>query len=241
MFLTTANTLAGIPLPLQDRMEIIELSELHRVREAEHRAQVFGPAPEATSAAWTRSTSRFQRERRAHGHPPLHAGERACAALEREIASVCRKAALRVVAKRAKSWPSRSSRSDVIPKLPGRAQVSPGQEAKRRDARLASTHGLSVTSEYGGDIARLPRSVVVPGKGKLVITGLLEKGMEESGQAAMSYIRSSRLARSRARARVRSKRSTCTFTSPTSCAKTGPSAGVTMVTAITSALLRLAV
>jgi ATP-dependent Lon protease len=75
-----------------------------------------------------------------------------------------------------------------------------------------------VTS-VGGDL--LPtEAVVVPGKGKLVITGLLEKGMEESAQAAMSYVRS-RSSDFGLDSDFYVRSSTCTCTSPTSCPRTG--------------------
>jgi ATP-dependent Lon protease len=75
---------------------------------------------------------------------------------------------------------------------------------------------------------------VVPGKGKLVITGLLEKGMEESGQAAMSYVRS-RLDKLGLEKDFYSKVDVHVHF-PDFVRKDGPSAGVTMVTALTSLL-----
>jgi ATP-dependent Lon protease len=102
---------------------------------------------------------------------------------------------------------------------------------------IGLVHGLSV-SDYGGDILDCEVSVVA-GKGKLVITGLLEKGMEESGQAATSYIRS------RANA-LRLEQDFYAKTDvhvhfPDFVRKDGPSAGVTMATAIASALTRVPV
>jgi ATP-dependent Lon protease len=93
-------------------------------------------------------------------------------------------------------------------------------------------------SEHGGDILDCEVSVV-PGKGKLVITGLLEKGMEESAQAAMSYIRS--------RGGILKlepdfyQKIDVHVHFPDFVRKDGPSAGVTMATSIASALTRVAV
>jgi ATP-dependent Lon protease len=81
--------------------------------------------------------------------------------------------------------------------------------------------------------------MVVPGKGKLVITGLLEKGMEESGQAAMSYVRS-RLDRLGLEKDSFQKLDVHVHF-PDFVRKDGPSAGVTMVTAIVSALMKVPV
>jgi ATP-dependent Lon protease len=102
---------------------------------------------------------------------------------------------------------------------------------------LGLVHGLSV-SDYGGDILDCEVSVL-PGKGKLVITGLLEKGMEESGQAAMSYIRS-RAAALRLEPDFYQKNDVHVHF-PDFVRKDGPSAGVTMATAIASALTRIPV
>ncbi len=109
---------------------------------------------------------------------------------------------------------------------------------KKEDAdAIGLTHGLSV-SEYGGDILDCEVSVV-PGKGKLVITGLLEKGMEESAQAAMSYIRSRGGALSLEPEFYQKIDVHVHF--PDFVRKDGPSAGVTMATSIASALTRIPV
>jgi ATP-dependent Lon protease len=115
----------------------------------------------------------------------------------------------------------------------------PRQRIGKKDEadQIGLTHGLSV-SDHGGDILDCEVSVV-PGKGKLVITGLLEKGMEESAQAAMSYIRS----------RGGILQLDSDFYSkidvhvhfPDFVRKDGPSAGVTMATSIASALTRVTV
>jgi ATP-dependent Lon protease len=96
---------------------------------------------------------------------------------------------------------------------------------------------LSV-SDHGGDILDCEVSVV-PGKGKLVITGLLEKGMEESAQAAMSYIRSRSDVFELERDFYQKIDVHVHF--PDFVRKDGPSAGVTMATAIASALTRIPV
>ena len=102
--------------------------------------------------------------------------------LEREIASVSRKVALKVV-KEGKDQQLKLSGAD-IPKWLGVPKHRLGKKEDQDSVGL--THGLAVWT-FGGDILDCEVSVV-PGKGKLVITGLLEKGMEESAKAAMSYI-----------------------------------------------------
>src|SRR5262249_27589955 len=108
-----------------------------------------------------------------------------------------------------------------------------GKKEERDEIGLVN--GLAVTS-VGGDL--LPaEATVIPGKGKLVITGLLEKGMEESAQAAMSYVRS-RLDRLGLEKDVYQK-GDVHIHFPDFVRKDGPSAGVTMVTALVSALMKV--
>ena len=98
----------------------------------------------------------------------------------------------------------------------------------------AFVNGLAVTS-VGGDL--LPaEATVIQGKGKLVVTGLLEKGMEESAHAAMTYVRS-RLDRLGLDKDSYQKVDVHVHF-PDFVRKDGPSAGVTMVTAVVSALMK---
>ncbi|HYO93457.1 MAG TPA: S16 family serine protease, partial [Polyangiaceae bacterium] len=151
--------------------------------------------------------------------------------LEREIASICRKAALRVV-KEGKEQNIEIRATDV-PKYLGVPKYRLGK--KDESDMVGLTHGLSV-SDHGGDILDCEVSVV-SGKGKLVITGLLEKGMEESAQAAMSYIRS-RAAALKLEPDFYQKVDVHVHF-PDFVRKDGPSAGVTMATSIASALTRV--
>jgi ATP-dependent Lon protease len=153
--------------------------------------------------------------------------------LEREIASLCRKAALRVV-KEGKEQKLEIRGTDV-PKYLGVPKYRLGK--KDENDLVGLTHGLSV-SDHGGDILDCEVSVV-PGKGKLVITGLLEKGMEESAQAAMSYIRSRATALKLDPEFYQKVDVHVHF--PDFVRKDGPSAGVTMATSIASALTRVPV
>src|SRR6187551_1243303 len=231
MFITTANQQHAIPLPLQDRLEIIELpgyTEWEKVAIAKQylipkQAEANGVkdlAIQWNDEALTAIIHHYTRE----------AGVRS---LERELAAVCRKVALKVV-KEGKEQKLEIRGADV-PTYLGVPKFRLGKK-EELDA-IGLTHGLSV-SDHGGDILDCEVSVVA-GKGKLVITGLLEKGMEESAQAAMSYIRS---------------RSTILKLDPDFYQKVdvhvhfpdfvrkdGPSAGVTMATSIASALTKIPV
>jgi len=231
MFITTANTLSGIPIPLQDRLEIIQLSsytEFEKLNIAE-RYLVPRQRTECGLAEGDLALTESAIRTVIH-HYTREAGVRS---LEREIASICRKAALKVV-KEGKGTKLEVKAADV----PGYLGVPRHRVGKKEEAdQVGLVHGLSV-SEHGGDILDCEVSVV-PGKGKLVITGLLEKGMEESAQAAMSYIRSRGGALKLEPDFYQKVDVHVHF--PDFVRKDGPSAGVTMATSIASALTRVAV
>ncbi len=231
MFITTANTLSGIPIPLQDRMEIIQLTSYTEFEKLNIAQKYLIPRQkkecglEDVPVEFTENAVRTVIH-----HYTREAGVRS---LERELAAVCRKVALKVV-KEGKDQQLEIRGADV-PTYLGVPKFRLGKK-EEQDA-IGLTHGLSV-SDHGGDILDCEVSVVA-GKGKLQITGLLEKGMEESAQAAMSYIRS---------------RSTILKLDPDFYQKVdvhvhfpdfvrkdGPSAGVTMATSIASALTRVPV
>ncbi|HTA91455.1 MAG TPA: endopeptidase La [Polyangiaceae bacterium] len=231
MFITTANTLSGIPIPLQDRMEIIQLTSYTEFEKLNIAQKYLIPRQkkecglEDVPVEFTENAVRTVIH-----HYTREAGVRS---LERELAAVCRKVALKVV-KEGKEQKLEIRGADV-PTYLGVPKFRLGKK-EELDA-IGLTHGLSV-SDHGGDILDCEVSVVA-GKGKLVITGLLEKGMEESAQAAMSYIRS--------RSTVLNLESDfyqkvdVHVHFPDFVRKDGPSAGVTMATSIASALTRVPV
>ncbi len=233
MFITTANTLSGIPLPLQDRMEIIQLSsytEFEKLNIAfkyligRHKTECgLSEIPvELTEGAVRTIIHHYTRE----------AGVRN---LDREIASVFRKVARRVVADPEKKG-SFAIGAKEIPDFLGVPKYTSNKTEERDEIGL--TNGLSVTSGGGGELLGC-EVAVVQGSGKLMITGLLEKGMEESAQAALSYVRS----------RARTLGLEPDFHAkidvhvhfPEFIRKDGPSAGVTMATSLASALMKIPV
>jgi len=228
MFITTANTLNGIPLPLQDRMEIIQLSSYTEYDKLNIAQQYLVPRQKKECGLEDVEVDLGQAAlRTVIHHYTREAGVRN---LEREISSLCRKIALRVVkdGKQVKV----SIKPEDVPKYLGVPKYRLGQ--KDEENQIGLVHGLSV-SDYGGDILDCEVSVV-PGKGKLAITGLLEKGMEESGQAAMSYVRSRGAALGLEKDFYQKVDVHVHF--PDFVRKDGPSAGVTMATGIASALAR---
>jgi ATP-dependent Lon protease len=231
MFITTANTLSGIPVPLQDRMEIIQLSGYTEFEKLNIAVKYLVPRQrkdcglDEVPLTFTEGAIRTIIH-----HYTKESGVRA---LEREIASVCRKVARKVVAE-GKEKPIEIVAKGV-PRYLGVPRFRLGRRSERDEIGLVN--GLAVTS-VGGDL--LPaEAAVVPGKGKLVITGLLEKGMEESGQAAMSYVRG-RLDKLGLEKDFYQKVDVHVHF-PDFVPKDGPSAGVTMVTALVSALMKVPV
>ncbi len=232
MFITTANTLGGIPIPLQDRMEIIQLSGYTEFEKLNIAVKYLVPRQRKEcgldEVPLTISENAI---RTIIHHYTKEAGVRA---LEREIASIARKVARQVVTE------GKEKTIDVaghdVPRYLGVPKYRVGR--KEENDEIGLTNGLSVTSNGGGELLACEVAVVA-GKGKLVITGLLEKGMEESAQAAMSYVRS----------RAEPLGLDADFYQkvdvhvhfPEFVRKDGPSAGVTMATSLASALMKVPV
>jgi ATP-dependent Lon protease len=232
MFITTANTLSSIPVPLQDRMEIIQLSGYTEFEKMNIAVKYLVPRQIKDAGLedvkFTLSESAI---RTVIHHYTREAGVRS---LERELSSICRKVARQVVAEGKEQVIDVPAR--LIPKYLGVPKYQPTRTEEHDEIGL--TNGLSVTSMGGGELLACEVSVV-PGKGKLVITGLLEKGMEESAQAAMSYIRSRASALGLDSEFYQKVDVHVHF--PEFIRKDGPSAGVTMATSLASALIKVPV
>ncbi|MBX3197403.1 MAG: endopeptidase La [Labilithrix sp.] len=232
MFITTANTLSGIPVPLQDRMEIIQLSGYTEFEKMNIAVKYLVPRQTKEcgleDVPFTLSENAI---RTVIHHYTREAGVRS---LEREIASICRKVARRVVNE------GKETPIDVVAKnVPTFLGVPKFSLNKKEDRdEIGLTNGLSVTNSGGGELLACEVAVVA-GKGKLVITGLLEKGMEESAQAAMSYVRSRAAALGLDPEFYQKIDVHVHF--PEFIRKDGPSAGVTMATSLASALIKVPV
>jgi ATP-dependent Lon protease len=232
MFITTANTLGGIPIPLQDRMEIIQLSGYTEFEKLNIAVKYLVPRQRKEcgleDVPLTISENAI---RTIIHHYTKEAGVRA---LEREIASISRKVARQVVAE------GKEKAIEVVgkevPRYLGVPKFRVGKKEEHDEIGL--TNGLSVTSNGGGELLAC-EVAVVSGKGKLVITGLLEKGMEESAQAAMSYVRSRAEALGLEADFYQKVDVHVHF--PEFVRKDGPSAGVTMATSLASALIKVPV
>jgi len=234
MFITTANTLSGIPLPLRDRMEILEISGYTEFEKLNIATRYLVPR-QRKNAGLQDIDLQFSENaiRQVIHYYTMESGVRN---LEREIGSVCRKIARQVLkdGEEAKTKTYSVEAKDIQDYL-GVPKYRPDKTNEKDHVGL--TNGLAVNA-FGGSILEC-EVACVPGKGKLNITGLLEKGMQESAQAAMSYIRS--------RQKVlglepdfHSKYDVHVHF-PNFVPKDGPSAGITMATSIASALLKIPV
>jgi ATP-dependent Lon protease len=235
MFIATANNLHGIPIPLQDRMEIIEISgytefdKLNIARKYLIPKQSKQNGIEGIQVQWTDAAVRTLIHR--------YTREAGVRNLEREVASVCRKLAREVIELRQQGKSDDDIRFHVdaqrVLKLLGPPRFRSNQAEEQDDVGV--THGLAVTMA-GGDL--LPTEVtLMPGTGQLKLTGNLAKVMEESAHAALSYVRSK--AHLWGLARNFHKQIDIHIHFPEGAIpKDGPSAGITMATSIVSALTR---
>ncbi len=233
LFICTANTLGGIPLPLRDRMEIIELSgytddEKMRIG----RQYLITKQQKEHGLADVDVSFTDPALRELIQHYTKEAGVRS---LEREIASVFRKLAREYVKSDKKKT---SFKVDVrlIHKFLGAPKYRYNR-AEDRD-RIGLANGLAVTM-VGGDL--LPaETTVTAGKGKVTLTGSLGDVMQESARAAMTYVRSRALSFGLEPDFYEYVDFHVHFPEG-AVPKDGPSAGVTMITSIVSALLRVPV
>ncbi len=231
MFITTANSLSGIPLPLRDRMEILEISGYTEFEKLNIAVKYL--VPRQLEAAGLTDVDVEITENAIRTIVHHYTKESGVRNLEREIGSVCRKIARQVVSE-GKDGKYRVAAKNV-PRFLGVPKYRPSKASEKDSIGL--TNGLAVT-QTGGCLLEC-EATVVPGKGKQVITGLLEKGMQESAQAAMTYIRS--------RQRILGleddfyDKVDVHVHFPEFVPKDGPSAGVTMATTIASALLKIPV
>jgi ATP-dependent Lon protease len=237
-FIATANVLHTIPPALQDRMEVIRLSgytELEKleiakrflVRKQMEQTGLGKQQIEFTDDGLTGLIQYYTRE----------AGVRN---LEREVGNVCRKIARQVVnaesSRAKKTLPKAVINGDKLPELLGPWKFRDLQAEKKNE--IGAAVGLAWT-EVGGQILTT-EATLMEGKGKLTITGKLGDVMQESAQAAMSYIRSRALSLGLPRDFYRSL-DVHVHIPEGAIPKDGPSAGITIATTLISALTRIPV
>ncbi len=227
LFITTANTLPEIPMPLQDRMEIIRIPG-YTEHEKFNIAKGFLVPKQAKTNGLSEEKIQFSENALYEiiRHYTREAGVRN---LEREIASVNRKVAREVVRDKIEG-PIRVT-AQSIEKYLGPPKFRYGQ-LEEKD-RVGLVTGLAWT-QVGGEILSV-ETVVMPGKGDVTVTGKLGDVMKESAQAAMSYVRS-RSVRLGLDKEFYKKWDIHIHIPEGAIPKDGPSAGITMCTALVSVL-----
>jgi ATP-dependent Lon protease len=235
MFITTANVRYNIPLPLQDRMEIIELpgyleydkfeiAKRHIIPKQLENHGLTNKNVVITDDAVKKIISEYTRE----------AGVRN---LERELSSVCRKLARDIVLKESTNGKSKKKKEKFIvdeKKIEEYLKVPRFRQRQHsKENRIGSVTGLAWTS-VGGELLNVDVAIM-NGPAKLTLTGQLGNVMKESAQAALSYLR----------ARAKDFHLSTDFFKGKeihihlpegAIPKDGPSAGITMAMALLSAL-----
>lgn len=226
MFIATANYLGAIPGPLLDRMELITIPGYTEVEKLQIAREHLLPKQikengltkgqiQIRDDALIKLIRRYTRE----------AGVRN---LERQIASICRKSAKMIVSGEKKRVVVTDKQ---LESLLGKPRFRYGQAETEHQVGAAT--GLAYTAA-GGDTLSIEVSVY-PGKGKLTLTGKLGDVMKESAQAAFSYIRS-RADELKIDPEFHEKNDIHIHVPEGATPKDGPSAGITMATALVSAL-----
>jgi ATP-dependent Lon protease len=225
MFITTANLIDPIPSPLRDRMEIITLSG-YTAEEKLGIAKNFLVPKQMSEHGISDKNIRINDSAimQIITHYTREAGVRN---LEREIANLCRKVARRIAEGKVKTYHISSKN---LSKYLGVPKYLPEEEIEKDEIGVAT--GLAWT-ETGGDIIYI-EATTMKGKGSLTLTGQLGDVMKESAQAALSYIRSRARALGINNADF-SKKDIHIHVPAGAIPKDGPSAGITMATAIASA------
>jgi len=228
MFITTANILDPVPPALRDRMEVIEFPGYIEEEKLEIARRFLVPR-QLVENGLDETKLRFSDGalRQIIREYTYEAGVRN---LEREIANICRKVARRVAD--GKQAPHRITAQSLVKYL-GPPQFTYGLAEKEDEIGVAM--GIAWT-EAGGDI--MPVEVtLMEGKGSLMLTGQLGEVMQESGQAALSYARS-HAEELGIKERNFDKLDIHIHVPEGAIPKDGPSAGITMATALVSALAR---
>ncbi|MGA2630877.1 MAG: endopeptidase La [Terriglobia bacterium] len=229
-FITTANVIHTIPQPLQDRMEILRLSGYTEPEKMEI-AKRFLVRKQHGQAGIKKENLTFTDESLVSiiRHYTREAGVRN---LEREIANICRKIARKVV-KDGKGLQITLKADDVQEYL-GVIKFRDTKAEEKNEVGLAT--GMAWT-EVGGQILNI-EATIMPGKGKLTLTGKLGDVMQESGHAALSYVRS-RASRLGLGADFYRHVDIHIHVPEGAIPKDGPSAGITLATSVVSALTKI--
>jgi len=226
LFLTTANALSSIPRPLLDRMEIIDVNGYVESEKVEIAKRYLIPK-QLEIHGLKKSTCKIS-ETVIKNTIEYYTRESGVRELERKIAQICRVAAKEIVEKDRKSI---SVTQKNLEKFLGKHQYSFETVGDKKEVGVVN--GLAWTS-VGGDTLQI-EVIVVDGTGKIELTGQLGDVMKESVKAGISYIRS-KAEDLGVRSDFYSKKDIHLHVPEGAVPKDGPSAGITIATALVSAL-----
>ncbi len=231
VFITTANNVSAIPKPLLDRMEVIELPS-YTAEEKFHIAREH-LVPKQMKEHGLKATQLKITDAALNDIIAYYTKEAGVRSLERSIASVCRKAARKIASGEAKRISVKNT--DVESYLGIRKYLS---DLSSKKDQVGMVNGLAWTS-VGGVLMPL-EVLVLKGSGKIEVTGSLGDVMKESAKLAVSYVRS--VAEKYGINPEFHKENDIHIHAPEGAVpKDGPSAGVTMTTALVSALAEIPV
>ena len=226
MFIATANDLASIPGPLRDRMEILSIAGYTEIEKINIAKDHLLP-----KQIEEHGLTKGQLQIRDEGIQQIvryYTREAGVRGLERKLASICRKTAKIIVSGEKKRVVVTDQN---VEEYLGKTMFHYGQAEKEDQVGVAT--GLAYTT-VGGDTLQIEVSLS-PGKGKLVLTGKLGDVMKESAQAAFSYIRS-KVTELGIDPDFHENNDIHIHVPEGAVPKDGPSAGITMATALASAL-----
>jgi ATP-dependent Lon protease len=232
MFICTANVLHTIPQALRDRMEVLQLAGYTEQEKIEIAKRFL--APKAVEGAGLTKDNIIINDDAIQTIIQRYTREAGVRNLEREISSVCRKVARKVVTE-GKVFYEEITAEKVTEYL-GVPRFRPSMAEEQNEVGVAT--GLAWT-EVGGELL-VTEATLMTGKGKLTLTGKLGDVMQESAQAALSYVRS-QAADLNLPEDFHSKIDIHIHVPEGAIPKDGPSAGITMATTLTSSLTKIPV
>ncbi len=230
MFICTANVLHTIPQALRDRMEVLQLAGYTEQEKVEIARRFL--SPKAVEGAGLTDKNVTFADEAFQTIIQRYTREAGVRNLEREISSVCRKIARKVVVE-GRSFSEQIDAAKITAYLGvPRFRTSVAEEKNE----IGIVTGLAWT-EVGGEIL-VTEATLMPGRGKLTLTGKLGEIMQESAQAAMSWVRS-KTAELGIPSDFHRRTDVHVHIPEGAIPKDGPSAGITLATALVSALTRV--
>ncbi|MCL1701241.1 endopeptidase La [Lysinibacillus sp. Bpr_S20] len=227
LFIATANDLSTIPGPLLDRMEVISIAGYTEIEKEQITKNHL--IPKQLKEHGLKKTQVIIKDEAVMDIIRYYTREAGVRGLERQIATLCRKVA-KIIVSGEKKRVTVSSKS--LEELLGKHRFRYGQAEEENQIGVAT--GLAYTT-VGGDTLQIEVSLT-PGKGKLQLTGKLGDVMKESAQTALSYVRT-KMDDLKVDAEYFETHDIHIHVPEGAVPKDGPSAGITMATAIVSAIL----